>query len=96
MNDPTRPAPTCLHEFRPGEVRCICGAHRYDCDCPKCEPPLTVSDQGDRHLGLTIRTNGWQGALDAISLATDGKNIAMRVGGVTIWVPPSQPAEVIS
>lgn len=57
---------------------------------------MTVADLGVRHLGRTIRTNGWQGALDAISLATDGTNVAMRVGGVTIWVPPSQPVEVIS
>lgn len=47
-------------------------------------------------LGKTVRTNGWQGILDAISLAPDGEHIALRVGGVTIWVPPSQPAEVIS
>lgn len=56
----------------------------------------TVADLGVRHLGLTVRTNGWQGALDALSLALDGTYVALRVGGVTVWVPPNQPAEVIS
>lgn len=55
----------------------------------------TVADLGVRHLGLTVRTNGWQGTLDAISLAEDREHIALCVGGVTVWVPLSQPAEVV-
>lgn len=33
---------TCLHTFRAGEVRCVCGAHRVDCDCSQCEPAASI------------------------------------------------------
>ena len=55
----------------------------------------TVADLGVRHIGLTIRTNGWQGVFVGAWRAFDPEWIELRIDGVLAWVKPSQPCEVI-
>lgn len=57
----------------------------------------TVADLSARHLGHTIRCNGYQGSLDSIGMSDDpGYPIALVIDGRhAAWVKLDQPAEVV-
>ena len=93
-NSPT----TCLHTFRPGEVRCVCGAHRVDCDCSQCEPaasikcpPWCADDHADDEPG---RKHGeWFHHSETLD-ADDMRVQAVYTEGTSAGVTPGETAGV--
>ena len=56
---------------------------------------MTVADLGVRHLGLTVRVNGYQGPLHLITLTDHADCVELHIGESLTWVKPSAPAEII-